>query len=400
MSLRALVFLAFSSFPLITPQSDQGFNVSKAYMDSICTSADREPQACKKRIWSGCICYNNGTCVDRKVNKCMDCQRDDVFAVIHDQTCPKEHPYLCPPSDSVKRIVPSTVVGEACTCMRTGECAKKSSALSKSIVCMNSNVLAFFPLKDCPAASLNNLNKPVIASNEVVCKESDRNSEIACATVIDKYGCVTYADGSQDYVPVNDCTCQSRQVIKYEVDKECPPKSEVVCKESDREVDVACPPVIDKYGCVTYADGSQDYVPVNDCTCQSREIIKYEIGKQCPSTKVVCTESSRNTEIACAAVVDKFGCVTYADGSQSYVPVDACTCHNRAVIEYDINKKCPPREVVCTEASRNTEIFCAAVIDKYGCVTYANGSKAYVPVNACTCHNREVVKYVEDQVCV
>lgn len=216
MTVRTLLIFALSAILLTTAQSDQGADQTDIYLNSICTSSDRDFKPCSRRMYDGCICYNNGTCLEGRVDKCLNCFSEDVFAVIHDQPCPKQHPYLCPANDTVRRIVPSLVRGQACVCMRTGECSKRSSPLSKSVACLNSNVLAVFPLKDCPARTLNKL-----PTEEVICQESDRDTGYACRGVPDKFACVTYADGSKAYVNVDPCTCQNREVIKYTVGKMC-----------------------------------------------------------------------------------------------------------------------------------------------------------------------------------
>lgn len=73
-------------------------------------------------------------------------------------------------------------------------------------------------------------HKPKPHTSTVVCDAKSRCGDIVCAVVVIDYGCVNYADGSQRYIPINDCTCQDKKVISYEINKQCliknPPKKD------------------------------------------------------------------------------------------------------------------------------------------------------------------------------
>mgnify|MGYP000976124335 FL=1 len=192
------------------------------HFNSVCTN--RAPQMmCTMSIYTMCICYNNGTCVEKFGNKCNVCSNKNVFSVSMGK-CPVEHPYLCQP-----QIAPQTYPStrdSVCICTKDGKCSMGFD--NKARKCKESNTLAVFP-KRCPAENLQATTKPKILEEEVllqvgetrVCTTADRFTKIACPAVVRDYGCVTYTDGTQRYVPVNMCTCQSPRVVKYAVGQQC-----------------------------------------------------------------------------------------------------------------------------------------------------------------------------------
>ena len=192
--------------------------------DAICTANSRKPQTiCTKSIYTMCVCYNNGTCTEKVGNKCNICTNKNVFSVSMGK-CPVEHPYLCQP-----QIAPQTYPStrdSVCICTRDGKC--KMGFDNKASKCKENKTLAVFPER-CPADNLQITKKVKSLEEEVllqidqerICTPSDRFTKMVCPAVVRDYGCVTYADGTQRYIPVNACTCQSPLVLKYTVGQQC-----------------------------------------------------------------------------------------------------------------------------------------------------------------------------------
>ena len=60
------------------------FMVFASVFGKICTPEDRKPRACTMEIRQGCVCYTNGSCVDRGVNICSECTNPDVVSVTYE----------------------------------------------------------------------------------------------------------------------------------------------------------------------------------------------------------------------------------------------------------------------------------------------------------------------------
>lgn len=212
--------LCLSTFLLLVAYSCSATALTKpvndTYFNSICVAEDRLRQMCTLLIADGCICYNNGTCMKQWVNKCIDCGKENVFAVIYGP-CPDVHPYLCGP----KTLAPVNAESiQGCVCTKDGECVEKTYEQSKQ--CQSTNDLAYFSRLACPAESLQvSQSEKEAMYKAVVCTPELRNSKIACADVVRYLGCVTYSDGSKSYVPVNSCTCQQPNVVQYAMNRFC-----------------------------------------------------------------------------------------------------------------------------------------------------------------------------------
>mmetsp|Transcript_62644 Transcript_62644/g.72867 ORF Transcript_62644/g.72867 Transcript_62644/m.72867 type:complete len:213 (+) Transcript_62644:3-641(+) len=206
-TIAILLFTVPCSAELSKPQND-------VYYSSVCIAKDREPRFCDMSIFDGCLCHNNGTCTSAWINKCGDCGREEVFAAIAG-ACPRVHPYLC--SEGLSTLAKSTskTSQKGCVCTKDGKC--KVSVYDPSKQCEGENDLAFFPDMECPAESLRLIRK----DNEIICTPQLRSQKRLCAQVIRDYGCVTFTDGTKQYVPVDDCTCQRQDVDRYLVNEEC-----------------------------------------------------------------------------------------------------------------------------------------------------------------------------------
>ena len=53
-----------------------------------CNAASK-PAFCPMYITQGCICYDDGSCVEGSVNQCSECQRDGVVSVVEGASCPR-----------------------------------------------------------------------------------------------------------------------------------------------------------------------------------------------------------------------------------------------------------------------------------------------------------------------
>ena len=61
---------------------------------------------CAEYVRMGCLCYNNGSCINKYVNYCQDCENPDVYSVNEDGGCPEYHNFgdisQCEPSSNCK----------------------------------------------------------------------------------------------------------------------------------------------------------------------------------------------------------------------------------------------------------------------------------------------------------
>lgn len=122
------------------------------YLKAICTAQDRcKNKMCTKHLAQGCTCYNNGTCIEGMVNRCIDCTNPDIFAVVEGNGCPKRYPKLCPPLEKSKTKCSSTKY-PSCVCKTNGAC--KMEKTNSCIGCRKASVLAVFQDQTCPASRL------------------------------------------------------------------------------------------------------------------------------------------------------------------------------------------------------------------------------------------------------
>ena len=125
-------------------------NSSDPYVKGICTAKDRCSGFCTMHIAQGCICYNNGTCVNGWVNKCADCMNDDVFAVLEGQECPAQYPFLC--GQAPKSQFCTMIAMQSCVCKTDGTCSTQWATTCTG--CARPDNLAVFQGQSCPVDKL------------------------------------------------------------------------------------------------------------------------------------------------------------------------------------------------------------------------------------------------------
>ena len=123
------------------------------FLNGICSANDRDHnKMCPMYISQGCTCYTNGTCVEGWVNKCTDCIRPDVFAVIQGQECPERFPGFCPPKNNDIMMMCLAVAYPSCVCTTDGKCEMRET--NSCSACQLDDVVAVFEKQSCPVASL------------------------------------------------------------------------------------------------------------------------------------------------------------------------------------------------------------------------------------------------------
>ena len=57
------------------------FMVFASVFGKVCTPEDREPRICTKELRLGCVCYTDGTCVQKMCNQCSDCINPSIVSI-------------------------------------------------------------------------------------------------------------------------------------------------------------------------------------------------------------------------------------------------------------------------------------------------------------------------------
>lgn len=195
------------------------------------------------------------------------------------------------------------------------------------------------------------------ASSEVVKPENDRYFNSICIAkdrlvsicTLEAYdGCICYNNGTCTKQWVNWCIdCGKRDVFAV-LSGSCPDVHPYLCSPQT-------PLITEKSiqrGCVCTMDGKCEVKDYDQSKkCQSSNDLAYFPGLACPAenlkeTKVVvyktvvCTPSLRYSKVACPKVIKDWGCVTYSDGTKRTVPINACTCQQPTVLHYAVNHPC------------------------------------------------------------
>lgn len=217
---------------------------------AVCTAKDRCVTTCDLDYQMGCICYNDGTCVEQSVNRCRQCTNPEVFAVFEGQRCPKRKPYVCQfnrrfHKDRFRRFPnrhyrnfdddrgPGRFCNEerlpSCVCDYDGNCFMKKLNLCND--CPADKYLAIFYNSTCPDKSLyatcnttESVYPPPTTCNDpfaYLCQEEDRFSR-ECNLESAPEACVCYTNGTCISGPASACACQREDVISVYTGGYCP----------------------------------------------------------------------------------------------------------------------------------------------------------------------------------
>lgn len=256
--------------PMSSMQSDD------SDLAGVCTSADRvKNKNCGYTMTQGCLCYNNGTCINANVNKCMDCRNNDVFSSTPGINCPKSQPYLCEPPIPGKKYTFTQQTFDSCVCSLNGTCTERKA--NHGIDCQNPNILAVFENKTCPAKFLQTPPSKHFIPDK--CEKSSAKSVNCLKTQTP--GCVCYSSNNTcEYrTDSNRCLlCFNKDVASFNQGQYCPRLSGkmFVCDDSN---DDNCKGV--KNSCVCTKDGTCKQMKTNHCKqCKNNAISVIE-GDKC-----------------------------------------------------------------------------------------------------------------------
>jgi hypothetical protein len=181
------------------------------YYNAVCTAKDRCVTTCPADYQDGCICYNDGLCLEQSVNRCHQCSDPDVFAVFEGQSCPRRHPNIChhyrhhcghhrghhrgfhrhhrrefeSERESFGQFADCNYQVNSCVCKKTGECSMKLLNLCDECRA-EKHYQAIFINATCPDTSLNATCNATNGANPApttcnypyayLCQAQDRNS--------------------------------------------------------------------------------------------------------------------------------------------------------------------------------------------------------------------------------
>ena len=83
-----LAMFLFSSYCFHMSNSNSNNKQSVASGFYVCKPSDRVNKNCPQYIVQGCVCYTNGKCYNKEVNKCVDCENKRVTKVLEGRKCP------------------------------------------------------------------------------------------------------------------------------------------------------------------------------------------------------------------------------------------------------------------------------------------------------------------------
>jgi len=203
--------------------------------------------------------------------------------------------------------------------------------------------------------SLFNLTQPKNdAVFDSVCIGASRGARVCTMEIA--YGCLCYNNGTCERTEVNKCSdCSSNDVFGV-IYGECPKVHPYLCSAEKAAQSGSSTSRALELGCACTKDGKceiKNFKEANKCkgandlaffpwmACPAENLQKKPVkSDDTPTKEVICTPALQNRQIMCSLVANTFGCTTFTDGSQRYMAVNACTCQNKSIVKYVVNQKC------------------------------------------------------------
>ena len=426
------------------------------FMPEVCPDLDPAVTSCVTDRATGCACYANGTCATIESNQCIACTTNDIVSFNAGETCPEiEGPvYVCPTDEDEEVAWEGQAYG--CLCYDDGTCHRRG--INKNTECNNNDGLVYFveqskciivdtlpttPTEEEPEEPTEPETNFFIP-DQCTFPKSDPAATL-CTQQLEP-GCACYKNGTCEYLPnANRCTaCLEADILSYNKGEQCPELEDntklFTCYPRDGPV--ACPQYIIE-GCTCYQNGTCTEGGVNACSdCGREDIVSVLEGGSCAVTQTLsqqeevtqeesveepqqagdffipnqCAYPKSDPAVTSCLRGEESGCACYEDGTCQYVSnTNGClACLETEVRSFNQDEQCPEvdggRFYVCkaevtpnpfapSSNLRSQPIACPEYAAE-GCLCFNNGTCTEGVVNQCIdCQRDGVVSVTEGGSC-
>ena len=322
----------------------------------------------------GCICYDDGTCHERYLDKSWECENGEgVVYFVEQRDCiivntttlsktpSEEQPqqagdFFIADQCGVKSDPAATLCTQqlepGCACYKNGTCEYLPNA-NRCTACLEADILSYNKGEQCPE----------LEDNTKLFACEPRGEPLACLEYITQ-GCVCYQNGTCTEGLVNACSdCGREGVVSVLEGGSCAVTQTLSQQEEETQEEepeeptepetnffipdqctfpksdpaaTLCTQQLEP-GCACYKNGTCEYLPnANRCTaCLEADILSYNKGEHCPeledNTKLFACEP-RGEPLACLEYITQ-GCVCYQNGTCTEGLVNACSdCGREGVV--------------------------------------------------------------------
>mmetsp|Transcript_54743 Transcript_54743/g.62928 ORF Transcript_54743/g.62928 Transcript_54743/m.62928 type:complete len:360 (+) Transcript_54743:28-1107(+) len=256
-------------------------------IDGVCSPDDRKRRCFAYNPEPSCVCYMDGTCEDRKADRCGDCANKKIYSINKGSCKSKQLTNagdICQ-HDSRNVNCFAYIPTLTCACYFDGAC--KTQFTDRCGAC-NDPMLASISKGCCPVKPVEKCRSTPLDQCPVI-----DGRLVKCANIYND-GCICYKNGTCIEGPVNSCIqCQQEDVFGVEVGSKCPCKGVFEAQCVKQSIDkcpvrkspsgIMCTQDLSQ-GCVCYEDGTCEEKMMNTCNeCHyTKNVVAAQKGTKCP----------------------------------------------------------------------------------------------------------------------